>query len=140
MSVRKRTRLLLILIFPLSIGLQTCLVEPGLLALQNWLANASSHTEHGSEHNAPTHEHDRSGNEADYCCDNVFYPALRGDIFQAGVMLNPPPVLPETGLALVAPETIRPLIPDFDVPQNSARSRDKYALTCLLHAPPIFSA
>ncbi len=133
-----RTKILLsLLIFILAMTSQACLFEQAI-ALVVKLAPQEHHRGEAQEHHqqAPSHKHDNEGQESKYCCDNSLnqFVASKGSSdFQSQDFITSVLSLTETTTLESSNHTscIRNLKQSLPF-----RSRDKYALSCLLHAPP----
>lgn len=130
---------LISLVFIMGLAPQACLVEMAISAI----ADGVSHHAGGNEqhqHTTPSHKHDEQGQEASYCCDNSL------SSFVVSQPYAPP--LPSTfytrfvvNQQLAVPESLLPsaslrYLSKANPPGDSFRTRDKYALSSLLHAPP----
>ena len=130
--------LLSLLVFILAMSSQVCLLEQAI-ALVVKLAPHEHHGGEAHEHHqpAPSHKHDNEGHEAKYCCDNSlnqFVTSKGYSDFQSQDFLT-------SFLFLIIPTSSESSTQAFHIlgarQPESFRSRDKYALTCLLHAPPL---
>ncbi len=127
-----------ILVLALLVGPQACLVEQALAQITQAFPHGHDEEETHDHHStAPSHKHDEEGHENQFCCDNDLNLYILGN---SSVQFDPdwlfvhPPkeaVNFEAILLSVSPRLnlhhVRPLTP---------RGRDRYALNCLLHAPP----
>ena len=133
-----RTKILFsLLIFILTMSSQTCLFEQAI-ALVVKLAPHEHHRGEAQEHHqqAPSHKHDNEGQESKYCCDNSlnqFVTSKGSSDFQSQDFFS-------FFLLLLTPTTVESSAHTFNIldkrPPSTFRARDKYALSCLLHAPP----
>lgn len=131
-----------LLIGTLAISLQGCVFEIGFAAVDQFLDQVhhggAGHENHQHERQTPAHNHDKQGHKGDFCCDNAFTLLAKARFPQAQIVqpnvFSPP---------LKADEQPEPL--HLTVNQSNfalllssiSGSRDKYALSCLLHAPPL---
>ena len=131
-------RILIPFVVVLSLGLQACLLEQTLAIAAEWFP----HEHHGSEAQkhglpAPAHSHDQDSHEDSYCCDNSlnqffgskgssdFYLAYLWSSFMVSIESA---TLDYSGQSFHSCDSEQPL---------TVRARDEYALSCLLHAPPL---
>ena len=139
MTCRNQKSLFTLLVFLLSVSPHACIVEQSLATVTHALP--AHHEGAGSEHhsNCPSHQHDQSGNEDEFCCDNPYNTYIASKQAE----LNSPTIQPINYPVLLGSDELTQITshrskyyflhnPDL----KSARARDKYALTCLLHAPP----
>jgi hypothetical protein len=136
----RRARIILALqIFVLTVSPHACLVEQAIASILHGLPHG--HHDEARAHTAPTpsHHHDAQGSEAVFCCDNNLNLYI-GIKTVTDVDIDTPELLyPTTPDAISFEKSSYP--PRFiDLHRlrsvTSSRARDKYALTCLLHAPP----
>ena len=121
----------------LAMTSQACLLEQAI-ALTAKLA-PHEHQGEAQEHHqqASTHKHDNEGQESKYCCDNSlnqFVPSKGSSDFQSQDFITSVLSLTETTTLESSNHTscIRNLKQSLPF-----RTKDKYALSCLLHAPPL---
>lgn len=128
-----------LLIFILSVSPNACLAEQTTAAVAGFLQHAH-HNDRAYPHDSPTpsHSHDKKGHEDQFCCDNEL------NLYVGSRKFVPQLIFHELTLSIsVLIETKEPVDSNqFDTyierlpPHLSFRARDKYAQTCLLHAPP----
>lgn len=142
----KKKALLSSLVFLLIVTPHACLVEQAVASLAELLPH--SH-EQGGHHNsaapeaetaAPSHCHDEDGKEAEFCCDNEAYFYIGSDQHPDvdGISAPEQPVtlnLLESEYAFKTGVEYYTYLHRLRQPV-SLRGRDRYALSCLLHAPP----
>jgi hypothetical protein len=128
------------LVFILSVTSQACLVEQTIAAVSN-SAHHEEYTHGTNKHDkpVPSHNHDNEGQESEFGCNNNL------NLYILSKILTQTDALKEfdTSFSL--------LLTDLAGASNSfqyccnpnqlrtpflLRTRDRYALTCLLHAPP----
>lgn len=142
----KRKALLSTLVFLLIITPHACFVEQAVASLAELLPHSHEAGGHHAdsdakpEKTAPSHCHDEAGNEAEFCCDNAAYFYIGSDHHPDVKCLSAPerPValtLLETEDAFKARVEYYTYLHRLRQPV-SLRGRDRYALSCLLHAPP----
>ncbi len=88
----------------------------------------------------PSHPHDRTGRDGAFCCDNPYDAYLVRQVFlplEGGSFTGVAPNAIAGGESFTGGLTAQPL-PQCRCTPGRPRQRDKYALTCLLHAPPGF--
>ena len=131
-------RILIPVIVVLSLGFRACLLEQALAIAAEWLPH-KHHSPEAEQHRtpAPAHSHDQDGKEGLYCCDNHLnqFVISKGsaDLQSTSFMSSFLFFIEETALESSAQTfDIRALKRPLTV-----RARDKYALSCLLHAPPL---
>ncbi len=133
-------KFLSILVIVMTVSPNACFVEQVVAAVADTFLHEHQQDEaHGDDRPAPSHHHDDEGHESEFCCDNEknFY---IGSIFDQNLDLVQNPVL-YLPIIYNLEETENPFQRDFYFfhrlrePQIS-RTRDKYALSCLLNAPP----
>jgi len=121
------------LVFILGVTPQACLVEQAVCAIID--VTAQDH------HAAPSHKHDERGHENLFCCDNSLSSYVVNTFSD---VLNLKHLQSSFAFLYVIPnstEGIFYMSPNKGLRQLgthmiSIRTRDKYALTSLLHAPP----
>jgi hypothetical protein len=119
----------------MSVLPNACLVEQVVASVAEMIPHGPHQNSHGDKQTAPSHSHDKEGHKEDFCCDNEFY---RYFGFHTKIDFHPP-------------NAILYFLKDASQVKNyfqfhgylhhlrqptSMRSRDKYALASLLHAPP----
>jgi len=129
-----------LLIFFLSICPNACLVEQAVAALANLVQHEhrDHHEKHEHDKSAPSHNHDKQGHENEFCCDNNlnFYLAGKSFLFLDAFEKNISS-LDVSSLTSETANSVQYIIYLHRLKQPpTLRGRDKYALTCLLHAPP----
>lgn len=148
MNIFKKELVFSSLVFVLAITPHACLVEQVIASAAELLPH--SH-EQGAEHDSsardhhdeavPSHCHDESGREAEFCCDNEIYFYLSSDN-QFDFKPGSNSYLITTGNVVEDDQTFRERVEYYTYLRRlrqplSIRSRDRYALSCLLHAPPL---
>ncbi len=131
--------LMSLLVVLLSVSFHACQVEQALASLLDSGAMAQhEEVEHHGHSSAPSHAHDEAGREGAFCCDNPHYTYLATQVFipfDRGPVSDAIPFPIATPGNLAALFTAEPLSSFWQIP-DTPRGRDRYALTCLLHAPP----
>ena len=125
-----------------------CLVEQAIAAVVNSFSYAHQQNDHHHDNESvdhhtasPSHNHDNEGHEDEFCCDNeqnfyigsaaaknvelFAYPASDVILFEVDIEEQ------ESFLRYHSYLLHQPIQP------KTSRARDKYALSCLLHAPPL---
>lgn len=138
MQIEKTKILLFAFIFPLSFTSQACLLEHAF----GLIVTCFQHEPHGAKadkhgHAAPSHKHDQKGHEGDFCCDNSLCHPLAGKTASDFKLIVE---CVSSSLSLAGELWLDSSVPHFFVLDSRrpswSRARDKYALSCLLHAPP----
>ena len=125
---------LALFVFILSVSPHACLVEQAIATVLHAVPYVHQGGTVQSDHaDVPSYNHDREGHEEKLCCDNNLDWYLGSSTL--GV-LNA-----DTSPRLLVPETTKPTEYSYHrsrlkAPTSSSRTSDRYALTCLLHAPP----
>jgi hypothetical protein len=140
MRIRQFKILHLILVTAIALAMQACVFNIGFVAASQLFAH-EHHGRHGQanhddEKQAPSHSHDNEGHEADFCCDNSFTLSKTPCFFNRIAKAN----TPSTSLEVFE----KSRVPSFTqihphstfLTSSISGPRDKYALSCLLHAPP----
>lgn len=122
----------------MSVTPNACLVEQVVASVAEMVAHGPHQDSHGDKQTAPSHSHDREGHEEDFCCDNESYRQFRPratidfqQVYQPNAFLY---------FSIDASQVknyfqFHSYLHRLRQP-TAMRSRDKYALTSLLHAPP----
>jgi len=131
-----------LLIFLLTVTLQACFVEQVVAAI----AEMVSHDHHNSERHradtSPSHRHDEKGHENVFCCDNSLNSSVVNDTsrqlslidqLQANSIYVCITAVSEAEDSYMFSSANYSQTNRYSIP---FRSRDKYALSSLLHAPP----
>ena len=126
-----------VIVFVLAISLNACLLEQVLSACADFGHDIESYDD--TAHAAPSHKHDSDDHENAFCCDNsqtsfvVRSSNYHIDLFKLNKSMC---YLNFDALEAVASErySLSPLI-SIKYP-ITPRTRDRYALCSLLHAPP----
>lgn len=142
MRIRQYKILHLIFVFTIALAMQGCVLKLGFAAVSQLFAH--EHPCHQGQSNGhdnarpPSHCHDSEGREADFCCDN------------SSTLLSKAPAPFEHDLSVHGAfpsqgnveKSIRQIFTQIQLQTTFLISsisgpRDKYALSCLLHAPPL---
>lgn len=129
-----------VLVIFLAFSLQACLLEVALAQASQLLGHGSQeHVAHENAHGkkAPSHQHDKKGEEGKVCCDNeIALLSLAPN--QPVVTTNVLAYLPAPGIDESSTEfsSIDFLSLHAFLQTGITGARDTYALSCLLHAPP----
>ena len=134
-----KTRILLSsCVLLLSVIPNACLVEQAIAAVAEIFPHGHYRESQHHEEATPSHSHDEEGSEHEFCCDNDAYPYLVTPTF---IQLDSYGQL-SSSLLLVEnlEESTNSFQHDFFLHRfrkpHTTRCGDKYALSCLLHAPP----
>ncbi|MFQ5769992.1 MAG: hypothetical protein ACE5HX_05615 [bacterium] len=128
-----------LLVIILTVSPNACIVEQAIAKIANVVSDGH-HTDdaHDQDKTTPSHKHDEDKKENQFCCDNNINFYIISKIL---TQLDKP-----AQYVSLSAETV-----DFDEQQSyfrydysrhhfrqpsTLRTRDKYALNCLLHAPP----
>ncbi len=122
----------------LSVIPNACLVEQAIAAVAEIFPHGHHRESQHHEEANPTHSHDEEGSEHEFCCDNAIYPYLVTPTF---IQLDSYGLLSSS---LFFVDELEELTNTFQHNYFLHRFRgpltirrgDKYALSCLLHAPP----
>ncbi len=135
-----KTRILLSLfVLVVSVIPNACLVEQVIATVADSFPREHHQESQHHEEATPSHSHDEEGSEHEFCCDNDAYPYLVTPTF---IQLDSDGQL-RSSLFLVEDleESTNSFQHDYFLHQfrkpPTTRTRDKYALSCLLHAPPL---
>ena len=123
----------------LVLALQCCSLELCLEKVSELFAHVFHATnQHGHEASAPSHSHDNEGQEGETCCDNIFTLPFETGASDIRIIVSksnfPKPKPSSSGGMTSSLERVPALSHCIS---SISGSRDKYALSCLLHAPPI---
>ena len=127
-----------LLVYILTMSPNACLVEQAIAAIVHSVPDSHDENESQEQHeSAPSHKHDEEGSENVFCCDNTlnFYLVSKtlAQIDACEQFSSLLPLFPEQKIQ--ANSFYAYLLYHFRPPPG-IRERDKYALSCLLHAPP----
>ena len=131
-------KILIPFVVVLSLGLQACLLEQVLATAAEWLPHEHQRSEaQNHELPAPAHSHDQDSHESLYCCDNSlsqFFGSKGSADFGSAYFFSSFMVAIESAILDYSRKTFYSYNSE---PPLTLRARDKYALSCLLHAPPL---
>jgi hypothetical protein len=128
----------LLIAFILSLTSQACLLEQVMAQVASWTPHKYQDAEtHEHEKLTPSHKHDEEEDQAEFCCDNSLNLYINNPYFISQVSSGQffASLFTKIELKNGVYYDLRFYFQDLRVP-ISFRARDKYALTCLLHAPP----
>lgn len=130
-------------VFVISVTPNACVVEQVLAAIAEMVPHGEHEHAADATHAdtvAPSHSHDEEGHEEEFCCDNESYSYIVAHLSTYFSHFHHT----RTGGLYFALEAQRAKA-DFPIASyvhrlrqpTAMRSRDRYALTSLLHAPPM---
>jgi len=128
-----------LLVYILTMSPNACLVEQAIAAVVHSVPDSHDENESREQHaSAPSHKHDEEGSENVFCCDNNLNLYLvNKSASQVDVCYQFISFIPQTAIVEKQAVPLRGEYPLHRFRQpTTLRGRDKYALTCLLHAPP----
>ena len=127
------------LVFILLLSSQACLLEQGISLAMELTPQDHHSTEHNEHENGtPPHHHDDQRQEADICCNTILTLFVRSSYLPT--LIQTEHFLSSSVVSKGGLETIEST-PNFHF--NGLfkiirlRTRDKYALSYLIHAPPL---
>ena len=127
------------LVFILLVSSQSCLLEQGITLAIGVIPQDHHGTEHDEKDNrTPAHNHSDQQQELDFCCDTILTLFGRSSYLPALIQTEhflSPSVVSKDGLE-TKESTPNFYFTDF-IKVVRLRIRDKYALSCLIHAPPL---
>jgi hypothetical protein len=128
----------LLIILILFVTIQVCLLEQVMARVTSWTPHKYQDAEtHEHEKPTPSQKHDEEEHQAEFCCDNSLNLYVDSPYFISQVSVEQFFSLLST---IIEPKNNVFFNSNFyfqDVGLSvSFRARDKYALTCLSHAPP----
>ena len=134
-----KTRILLSLfVLVVSVIPNACLVEQVIATVADSFPREHHQESQHHEEATPSHSHDEEGHEEDFCCDNELYLYIGAKTviefaatLQSNTFLNSVTSTKQTETYIEYQTYLHRLRQPLP-----SRGRDKYALTCLLHAPP----
>jgi len=147
-SIFKKELIFSSLVFVLAITPHACLVEQVIASAAELLPHSheesAGHDSAAEDHHdeaVPSHCHDESGQEAEFCCDNEVYFYLSSDSgYQSDFTTASPTITIDAAEdELTFKQRIEYhtyYLHRLRQPLH-VRGRDTYALSCLLHAPPL---
>ncbi len=122
----------------MSVIPNACLVEQVVASVAEMVSQGPHQNSHGDKQTAPSHSHDEEGHEEDFCCDNQSYRQIRShkridfqEVYQPNAFLY----FSTDASQVKNYFQFHSYLHRLRHP-TAMRSRDKYALTSLLHAPP----
>ena len=131
-----------LLIFLLTLTLQACFVEQVVAAIAEMVSHDRHNSEqHGSD-TSPPHRHDENGHNNVFCCDNILSSSVVNNTSRQLSLIDQ---LRTNGIyfciTAVSEAEDSHMFSSASYSQTNRysipfRSRDKYALSSLLHAPP----
>lgn len=128
-----------LLVIILTVSPNACLVEQAIAEIANALPGGHhEHHNHDQQDAAPSHNHDKEGSKTQFCCDNNLNFYLLSNTVSQFIMLERPVPFPSQAANFDEPTKSIKLnyYRDYYRHTPTLRGRDKYALNCLLHAPP----
>ena len=139
MRITRLNIIIALMVFVLGGSSQACLLEQAITLVADWAPHSHDSAEpHKHNGTSPSHHHDDAGQTPDFCCVSVFSLFARSNDFA-----NHHPVkysILSNFLSNDAPTTIGSTVSHLHaiglIQPSPFRTRDKYALSCLLHAPP----
>lgn len=123
----------------LTFSPNACLLEQAFAVVKEMLPCSHHYNQSGDHHStAPSHRHDEEGSENVFCCDNTRNSYIVSKSFtQFNSLIHLTSSLPFEACLTESTISIEYdyILHRYRQPPP-LRSRDKYALSCLLHAPP----
>ncbi|MFQ5864941.1 MAG: hypothetical protein ACE5IW_06905 [bacterium] len=138
MQLTRPKIIFLLISFMLSVTPQAFLLEQVIAQVAEWPPHIYQDTEtHEHEKPTPSRKHPDEEHQAEFCCDNSLNLYIGSQYFTGQVSFEQhlSPLLKAINVKTTVYSNPRFYFQNFRLP-ISFRVRDKYALSCLLHAPP----